>query len=126
MLNMGDAGSSLLIFGSGAAVTLLVGWAFLRTRKRDLLEKAENILNLARKEAEIQARDLRTEAEQEIALSRTQFHDEQMAINAHRQAAETDLAESRARLETRADELGRRESFFNSRHAEIEALRDQL
>jgi ribonuclease Y len=123
---MGDAGSSLLVFGSGAAVTLLVVWAFLRARKRDLRDRAENILNLARKEAEILARDLRTRAEQEISQTRTQFQGEQQAANAHRQAAETEVAESRARLETRADELARRESFFNSRHAEIEALRDQL
>jgi len=123
---MEDAGLLLLVFGSGAAVTLLVVWVFLRLRKRDLREKTDNILSLARKEAEIQARDLRTRAEQEISLSRSHFQDEQLTASAQRQTAETELVETRARLETRADELARRESFFNSRHAEIEALRDQL
>jgi len=112
---MGDTGSMLLFVGSGVAVTLLVGWLFLRLRRRDLLDKAENILNLARKEAEIQARDVRALAEQDIARSRAAL-----------QQTETGLAQERARLETRADELGRRESYFNSRRAEIEALRDQV
>jgi ribonucrease Y len=119
MLTMGDVWPLLLAIGTGAAVTLLIGWAFLRARKRDLLDKADNILNLARKEAEIQARDLRTHADQDIAQARAQFQGEQ-------QAAETELAETRARLETREDEIARREAFSNSRRAEIEALRDQL
>jgi ribonuclease Y len=123
---MDDVGTSLLLVGSGAAVTLLVGWVFLRIRRRDLLDKAQNILNLARKEAEIQVRDLRTQADHDIAQSRREFQIEQQAATAQRQAAETELVESRARIETRADELAHRESFFNSRHAEIEALRDQL
>ncbi len=105
----------LLTFGSGVAVTLLMGWLFIRLRKRDLREKADNILKLARKEAEIQGRDLRTQAEQEIARSRTGFQQELQAA-----------AEERARLETLAREIARRESFFNGRRAEIEALRDQL
>ncbi|HTB64122.1 MAG TPA: ribonuclease Y [Opitutales bacterium] len=123
---MDDVGTSLLLVGSGAAVTLLVGWVFLRIRRRDLLDKAQNILNLARKEAEIQVRDLRTQAEHDIAQSRREFQTEQQTATAQRQTAETELVESRARIETRADELAHRESFFNSRHAEIEALRDQL
>jgi len=109
----------LLVFFSGVAVTLLFGWVLNRARKRDLQDRASNIVNLARKEAEIQARDLQTKAEQEISQVRATFQHTQ-------QAAETELAEARARLETRADELARRESYFNSRRAEIEALRDQL
>ncbi len=116
----------LLFLGSGVAVTLLVGWLFLRLRRRDLRDKADNIINLARKEAEIQARDLRAQADQDIARSRAGFQQEQLAAAELRQKAETGLAQERARLETRADELGRRESYFNSRRAEIEALRDQL
>jgi ribonuclease Y len=123
---MGDVALLLVGIGAGAAVTLLIGWVFLRARQGDLREKADNILILARKEAEIQARDLRTQAEQDITHTRAQFHGEQQAATTQRQAAETELAETRARLETRADELGRRESYFNSRRAEIEALRDQV
>lgn len=123
---MGDTGSTLLAFGCGAAVALLVAWLFIRLRRRDLREKADHLLLLARKEAEIQARDLRTQAEREITLARAAFQAEEQAAATQRQHAETVLAEERARLETRADELAHRESYFNSRRAEIEALRDQL
>ncbi len=123
---MGDVGSTLLTFVSGAAVTLLFGWALTNARKRDLRDKADNILNLARKEAEIQARDARLQADQEIAQARAKFQGEQQAVTETRQQAETELAEERARLETRGHEIDRRETFFNSRRAEIEALRDQL
>jgi ribonuclease Y len=116
----------LLIFFSGALVAVLFGWAFFRARKRDLRDKADYVLNLARKEAELQARDLRAQAEQEIADARARFQQEQKGSGEERQRSETELAESRARLETRADELGRREAYFNSRRAEIEALRDQV
>jgi len=116
----------LLMFATGAAVTLLFGWALTNARKRDLKEKTDNILNLARKEAEIQARDARLKAEQEIAEARGKYQKEQQAEAEVRQHSETELAEERARLETRGHEIDRRETFFNSRRAEIEALRDQL
>src|ERR1700679_2990612 len=100
---MGVTGSTLLIFFSGVLVAVLIGWVFFRARKRDLRDKADYILNLARKEAELQARDLRAQAEQEIAQARVRFQGEQKAVNEEHQRSETELAESRARLEARAD-----------------------
>jgi ribonuclease Y len=123
---MGNFGSNLLIFSSGVLVTVLFGWAFISVRKRDLRDKVDYVLNLARKEAELQSRDILAKADHEIAAARAKFQADQQSATDERQRSETELAESRARQETRADELGRREAYFNSRRAEIEALRDQL
>jgi ribonucrease Y len=116
----------LLALISGVLFAVLLGWAWIFARRRDLRDKADYILNLARKEAELQSRDLRTKAEEEIARARVSFQKQQQSAGEERQRAETELAESRARVEARADELGRREAYFNSRRAEIEALRDQV
>ncbi len=123
---MGEFRSSLPYFFEGVMVALLFAFLFTRWWMRLLREKRENVLNLARKEGELLAWDIRSQAEQEITKTRAAFLDEQQRLTAERQRAETELAETRARLETRADELAKQESFFNSRRGEIEALRDQL
>jgi ribonuclease Y len=115
-----------LAFAAGVVFVLLIGWAFYHASETSSREKADNRLNLARKEAELQARDLRAQAEQEIARVRAAFQEEQQAAARQRQILENELAETRGRLETRADELVRQESSYKGRRAEVEALRDQL
>jgi ribonuclease Y len=116
---MGGLLSSLPYFLEGVLVTLLFGWIFSRWWARGLRDKADSVLALARKEGELHARELRSQAEQEIARARAAFQEQQQRV-------ETEFAETRAHVEGRADELGRLESFFNGRRGEIEALRDQL
>jgi len=116
---MGGLLSSLPYFLEGVLVTLLFGWIFSRWWARGLRDKADSVLALARKEGELHARELRSQAEQEIARARAAFQEQQQRV-------ETEFAETRAHVEGRADDLGRLESFFNGRRGEIEALRDQL
>jgi ribonuclease Y len=126
VISMGGNWPSLLDFLAGVVVTLLGVGIFARGWRRSLRDKEQSVLALARKEGELQARDQRAKADEEIARGRLAFQEEQQRALAERQRVEKELAETRARLETRGDQVARQESFFNSRRGEIEALRDQL
>ncbi len=106
----------ILAFACGAGLALLMGWMLLSRRIKLARIQADEIVELARKDAEIQAREIRSQATIEFEKERV---DREAFLNERRQKIQREEED----LQARRKDIDRVRQRLSHREAEIDKIR---